>query len=126
MLWRKLFRCSIIVIIIEDEVMNDMPSIKMADPPHIGVFLRSELIDYYDLTVEAAARALDVARPGFNNLLNGKRGLSYEMALKIEAAFGIDAALLAGMQHEYEMAQAVKRRRELTRGVTRVAAPAWG
>jgi antitoxin HigA-1 len=106
--------------------MNDIPNIKMADPPHIGVFLRSEVLEYFNLTVDAAARALDVARPGFNNLVNGKRGLSYEMALKIEAAFGIDAALLSGMQHEYEMAQAVKRRGELTRGITRVVAPALG
>jgi antitoxin HigA-1 len=106
--------------------VNDMPNIKMKDPPHIGVFLRNEVLEHFDLTVDAAARALDVARPGFNNLLNGKRGLSYEMALKIEAAFGIDAALLSGMQHEYEMAQAVKRRVELTRGITRMEAPAWG
>jgi antitoxin HigA-1 len=114
------------VIIIEEDAMNDMPNFKMADPPHIGTFLRSEVLEHFHLTVEAAARALDVARPGFNNLLNGKRGLSYEMAVKIEAAFGIDAALLAGMQHEFEMAQVVKRRGELTRGVTRVAAPTWG
>ncbi len=102
--------------------MNDVPNIKITDPPHIGVFLRSEVLDHFDLTVGAAARALDVARPGFNNLLNGKRGLSYEMALKIEAAFGIDAALLSGMQHEFEMAQAVKRRQEFTRGITRFTA----
>ena len=104
--------------------MNDMPNFKMIDPPHIGLFLRSEVLDHFGLTIEAAARALAVARPGFNNLLNGKRGLSYEMALKIEAAFGIDAALVAGMQHEYEMAQALKRRSELTHGLTRMEAPA--
>ena len=104
--------------------MNDVLNIKITDPPHIGVFLRSEVLDHFDLTVGAAARALDVARPGFNNLLNGKRGLSYEMALKIEAAFGIDAALLSGMQHEYEMAQVTKRRGELTRGITRLQTPA--
>ncbi len=100
--------------------MTIMPSFKMVDPPHIGGFLRSEVVDHFGLTVEATARALDVARPGFNNLLNGKRALSYDMALKIEAAFGIDAALLAGMQHEYDMAQAMKRRAELTRRITRV------
>jgi antitoxin HigA-1 len=106
--------------------MNMMPSFKMVDPPHIGAFLRSEIVDHFGLTVEAAARALDVARPGFNNLLNGKRALSYEMAIKVEAAFGLDAALLSGMQHEYDLAQAAKRRGELTRGVTRVEAPVWG
>ena len=104
--------------------MTSIPDFRMADPPHIGGFLRDELTSHFGLTVEAAAAALDVARPGFNNLLNGKRGLSYEMAIKIEAAFGIDAMLLAGMQHQYEMAQAIKKRRELTRGVKRVAAPA--
>ncbi len=103
--------------------MTILVDFKMADPPHIGQFLRSELLDHFGLTVEAAAKALSVARPGFNNLLNGKRGLSYEMALKIEAAFGIDAAMLAGMQHEYEMAQAMKRRKELTQDVTRMEAP---
>ena len=103
--------------------MDMTPNFKMIDPPHIGVFLRSELIDHFGLTIEAAAGALNVARPGFSNLLGGKRALSYEMAVKIEAAFGIDASLLAGMQHEHDMAQALKRRGELTRGVTRVAVP---
>ena len=80
----------------------------MKDPPHIGGFIRREIVEPLGLTVTEAARALGVTRQALNNLLNEKSGLSAEMALRIEKAFGPRMDHLLRMQLEYDMAQARK------------------
>jgi addiction module HigA family antidote len=82
---------------------------RMKEPPHIGGFVRREIIEPLDLSVTDAAKALGVTRQALNNLLNEKSGLSAEMALRIEKAFGPRMDHLLRMQLEYEMAQARKR-----------------
>jgi plasmid maintenance system antidote protein VapI len=61
--------------------------------------------------------------PHVGRLIRGE--LLDHFGMTIKAAFGIDAALLTGIQHVYDLAQAEKRRPELTRGIQRVAAPVW-
>src|ERR1035437_6382975 len=61
----------------------------MKNPPHPGDFIRTEIIEAAGLTVTAAAIALGVSRPTLSSLLNGKAGLSGDMALRIEKAFGV-------------------------------------
>ncbi|MFZ1105664.1 MAG: HigA family addiction module antitoxin [Hyphomicrobiaceae bacterium] len=86
---------------------------RMKDPPHIGGFIRREVVEPLGLTVTEAARALGVTRQALNNLLNEKSALSAEMALRIEKAFGPRMDHLLRMQLEYDMAQARKREGEL-------------
>ena len=81
---------------------------RMKDPPHIGGFIRREVIEPLGLSVTEAARALGVTRQALNNLLNEKSSLSAEMALRIEKAFGPKMDHLLRMQLEYDMAQARK------------------
>jgi addiction module HigA family antidote len=57
-------------------------------PPHIGGFIRREIVEPLGLSVTDAAEALGVTRQALNNLLNEKSALSAEMALRIEKAFG--------------------------------------
>lgn len=78
----------------------------MKNPPHVGSFLRTEVIDELGLTVTAAAQALGVTRQALNNLLNEKASLSAEMALRFEKAFGVGMEHLLRMQLAYDMAQA--------------------
>ena len=73
------------------------------------------------VTVVDAAAALGVARPGLTMLLKGRRNLTPEMAVKFEAATGIDAELLVRMQLAFDMAQARKRMDEVAGGVRRLA-----
>ncbi|GGC14984.1 transcriptional regulator [Novosphingobium endophyticum] len=73
---------------------------------HPGPWLRDELITPHGLSVTQAARHLGVTRPAMSNLLNGKAGLSADMALRFERAFGISADTLMRMQSAYELAQA--------------------
>jgi addiction module HigA family antidote len=79
------------------------------NPPHPGDFIRTEIVAPAGLTVTAAAAALGVSRPALSSLLNGKAGLSGEMALRIEKAFGVRMDPLRRMQSAYEIAQTRKR-----------------
>lgn len=81
----------------------------MKNPPHIGGFIRREIIEPAGLTVTDAAKVLGVARPSLSNLLNEKSGLSGEMAMRLEKAFGVDMVLLMDMQTGYQIAQTRKR-----------------
>jgi addiction module HigA family antidote len=81
----------------------------MKNPPHPGDFIRTEIIEPAGLTVTAAAAALGVSRPALSSLLNGKAGLSGDMALRIEKAFGVKMDPLMRMQSAYEIAQTRKR-----------------
>jgi addiction module HigA family antidote len=82
----------------------------MKNPPHPGDFIRTEIVEAAGLSVTAAATALGVSRPALSSLLNGKAGLSGDMALRIEKAFGVKMDTLMRMQSAYEIAQT--RRRE--------------
>jgi addiction module HigA family antidote len=78
----------------------------MLNPPHIGDFIRTEIIEAHGLTVTGGALALGVTRQALSTLLNGHAGLSAPMALRIEKAFGVKMDTLLRMQTAYEIAQA--------------------
>jgi antitoxin HigA-1 len=85
----------------------------MKNPPHPGDFIRTEILDPAGLSVTAAAGVLRVSRPALSSLLNGKAGLSGEMALRIEKAFGVQMDTLMRMQASYDIAQTRKREGEI-------------
>ncbi len=76
----------------------------MADPPHPGEFVRTEILDPRDLTVVEAAQVLGVSRPALSAFLNGRSDLSGMMALRIEKAFGVKVETLMRMQMAYDIA----------------------
>lgn len=80
----------------------------MKTPPHIGGFIWREIIEPAGLTVTAAAKVLGVSRPSLSQLINEHAGLTGEMALRLEKAFGVDMELLMRMQLAYNIAQARK------------------
>jgi addiction module HigA family antidote len=60
----------------------------MHNPPHPGEIIREFCIDPLDLTVTETAEALGVARKTLSTLLNGRAGISPEMALRLSKVFG--------------------------------------
>ncbi len=70
-------------------------------PPHPGGFIKRSILPD-DLSVTAAAEALDIGRPALSNLLNEKASLSPEMALRVEKAFGVKMDTLLRMQARYD------------------------
>jgi len=88
----------------------------MMNPPHPGDFIRTEIIEPTGLSVTAAAAALGVSRPTLSSLLNENAGLSGDMALRIEKAFGVRMDTLMRMQSAYEIAQTRKREKQIRVG----------
>ena len=60
----------------------------MHNPPHPGEIIRESCVEALNLTVTRAAEALGVTRKTFSMLLNGKSGISPEMALRLSKVFG--------------------------------------
>ena len=82
----------------------------MKNPPHPGLTVRHDCLEPLGLTVTEAAKVLGVSRQTLNNLLNGRSGISPEMALRLAKAFGSTAETWLGVQLDYDLAQV--RRRE--------------
>jgi len=61
---------------------------RMHNPPHPGEIIREFCIEPLDLTVTETAEALGVARKTLSTLLNGRAGISPEMALRLSKVFG--------------------------------------
>jgi len=81
----------------------------MNPPPHPGRIIRQECIEPLGLTVTAAAAGLGVARKTLSEILNGRSGISPEMALRLAKAFGSNAEMWLGLQMDYDLAQAQKK-----------------
>jgi addiction module HigA family antidote len=82
---------------------------RMLNPPHPGTFIATEIIKPLGLSIVAAAKVLGVSRPALSNLLNGHAGLSGDMALRIEKAFGLKMDTLMRMQSSYDIARTRER-----------------
>src|ERR1700681_581286 len=97
------------------------PMARMHDPPHPGEIVRDQCLEPLRLSVTNAAKGLGVTRKTLSELLNGHSGISPEMALRLEKAFGGTAETWLRMQVTYDLWQAEQRAPALT--VTRFAEP---
>ena len=80
---------------------------------HPGPWLKRNVIDHFALSVPDAADHLDVSRQSMSKLLNGRQGLTAEMAIRFEKAFGLKADTLLRMQSAHELAEARAREDEI-------------
>ena len=77
----------------------------MKNPPHPGGFVLRQCIEPLGLSITDAAAALGVARTRLSELINGKRGISPEMAVRISKVFGGTAESWLAQQAHYDLAQ---------------------
>jgi len=80
----------------------------MLNPPHPGQAVRLDCLEPLGLTVTEGARVLGVSRQALNNLVNGKAGITPEMAIRLDKAFGGGAETWLRMQASYDLALALK------------------
>ena len=80
----------------------------MFDPPHPGQAVRYDCLESLGLSVTAGASVLGVSRQALNNLVNGRAGITPEMAIRLDKAFGGCAETWLRMQSSYDLAQALK------------------
>ena len=77
----------------------------MKNPPHPGGFVLRQCIEPMGLTITAAAAALGVTRTTLSELVNEKRGISPEMAVRLSKVFGGSAETWLTQQAHYDLAQ---------------------
>lgn len=80
---------------------------------HPGSLVRKDCLDKHNLSVTEAARVLGVDRQTLSNLLNGRSGISPEMALRLEKAFGRPAREWLVRQLDHELAEVMRRADEI-------------
>lgn len=82
--------------------------------PHPGQAVRHDCLEPLGLTVTEGAKVLGVCRQALNNLVNGKAGISAEMAIRLSKAFGGTAEAWLQLQMVYDLTQ-VRRREDAIR-----------
>src|SRR6266700_2264622 len=87
----------------------------MKNPPHPGGVVLRECIEPLGLTITQAAEALGVTRNTLSELVNEKRGISPEMAVRLSKVFGGSAEGWLVQQAQYDLAQVRRDRLKLKR-----------
>ena len=75
---------------------------------HPGQVIRKLCLEPLELTVTEAAKGLGVSRKTLSALLNGKFGISPEMAIRLSKAFGGSAESWIIQQAQYDLWQAMR------------------
>lgn len=85
----------------------------MHNPPHPGEILKKLCLEPLGLSVSEAAKALGVSRKTLSSILNGRTGISPEMAVRLSIAFDTTAESWMNQQVQYDLWQAEQHRDEL-------------
>ena len=86
---------------------------RMHNPPHPGEVLRELCLTPLNLTVTEAAKALGVSRKTLSSILNGRSGISAEMAVRLSLAFDTSAESWLNQQMQYDLWVAEQQRKKL-------------
>lgn len=78
----------------------------MKNPPHPGRSIKDACLEPLNLTVTEGAKVLGVARHTLSRVINGQAGISPDMAIRLEKAFGGSADAWLRMQAAYDLAHA--------------------
>lgn len=78
----------------------------MHNPPHPGEIIRRQCLEPLDLTVTRAAQGLGVSRNTLSMLLNGRLGISPQMAIRLSQGFGGSPESWLQQQMQYDLWQA--------------------
>ncbi len=87
----------------------------MKNPPHPGIVVLQECIEPLGVTITDAAHALGVTRNTLSELVNAKRGISPEMAVRLSKVFGGTEQGWLVQQAQYDLAQVRRDRLKLKR-----------
>jgi antitoxin HigA-1 len=93
---------------------------RMHNPPHPGEIIKSLCLEPMGLSVTEAAEGLGVSRKTLSAILNGRSGISPEMAVRLSIAFGTSAESWLNQQLQFDLWHAEQRRKTLK--VVRLAA----
>lgn len=81
----------------------------MKNPPHPGLSVRHDCLEPLGLSVTEAARRLGVSRKRLSDIVHCRSGISPEMAIRLDKAFGGGAQTWHRLQAAYELARAMEK-----------------
>ena len=81
---------------------NDAEEMRIK-PPHPGEFIREDILPELRMTIKDLARHLGVSRVALSELVNGKRGVSMEMAQRLGQAFGNGPRFWLALQMQHDI-----------------------
>ncbi|MFT4584070.1 MAG: addiction module HigA family antidote [Gammaproteobacteria bacterium] len=76
---------------------------KMHNPPHPGEVLKELCLEPLGVSITRAAEALGVSRKTLSSILNGRAGISPEMAIRLSKAFGTSPESWLNQQMQYDL-----------------------
>ncbi len=79
----------------------------MKNPPHPGLSVRHDCLEPLGLSVSEAARQLGISRKQLSDIVNGRAGISPQIAIRFDKAFGGGAETWYKLQASYDIAQAL-------------------
>ena len=85
----------------------------MHNPPHPGEIIRDLCLEPLGLSVTDAAEALGVSRKTLSSILNGRSGISPEMALRLSKAFNTSPESWLNQQIQYDLWHAKKENKDI-------------
>ena len=86
---------------------------QMHNPPHPGEIIRELCIEPLDLSITEAAEGLGVSRKTLSAILNGRAGISPEMALRLSIAFNTTPESWLNQQSQYDLWQAKRENKRM-------------
>jgi addiction module HigA family antidote len=86
---------------------------KMHNPPHPGEVLKALCLEPLNLTITEAAKSLGVSRKTLSAILNGRAGISPEMAVRLSIAFDTTAESWLNQQVQFDLWHAERSRSRL-------------
>jgi addiction module HigA family antidote len=85
----------------------------MHNPPHPGEIIRALCLEPLGISVTEAAKALGVSRKTLSSIINGRAGISPEMAVRLSIAFDTSSESWLNQQTQYDLWQAEQHRKNL-------------
>jgi addiction module HigA family antidote len=76
---------------------------------HPGVLLREEFLEPLNLTVAGVARATGISQPTLSQIVNGRRPLTPDSAVRLAHILGVDAQWFVNLQAHYDLREAERR-----------------
>jgi addiction module HigA family antidote len=91
-------------------------------PTHPGEMLKEEFLEPLGITQTEFAKAIGISYVRLNEVINGRRGLTPDTALRFEKALGASAGFWLGLQQDWELYEALhsKKAREIAK-IRRIA-----
>ena len=94
-------------------IITEGRAMRMHSPPHPGEIIKTLCLEPLGVTVTQAAAALGVSRKTLSAILNGRAGISPEMAVRLSIAFDTSSESWLNQQTQYDLWHAEQGRKRL-------------